>query len=216
MQNEIIYFFDPICGWCYGFSEHMSRFYDKHREEYEFRVVTGGMVRGEHAGAIGEKAELLNEAYPRVEEMTGVVFGKKFFERLKEGSTVFGSDVPSLVFHAISGKLPGEGVRVAKAVQSAIYTEGIAPMDILTYGSVAKQFDLGLDELEVLIESEEVKEAYTLDLYMTQQFGISGFPFAVVSLDGEYYQLAKGFRSEEDLEVVLGKALEYHASREGS
>ena len=193
----------------------MNRFFEKHRDEYEFKVVTGGMVRGEHAGAIGEKAEFLNEAYPRVEEMTGVKFGERFFERLKEGSTVFGSDLPSLVFHAISGKLPREGVRIAKAIQSGIYAEGIAPMDIQTYSSVAKQFDVTLDELETLIESEEVKEAYTMDLYMTQQFGISGFPFAVISLDGEYYQLAKGYRSEEDLEVVLGKALEYHASRVG-
>jgi protein-disulfide isomerase-like protein with CxxC motif len=54
---------------------------------------------------------------------------------------------------------------------------------------------------------------YESDLYTTQQFGVAGFPLAIVQLDGEYYQLARGFRSHEELEVILEKAVDYHKSR---
>ncbi len=213
MRNQIIYFFDPICGWCYGFSDHFYAFYRSHKEDYDFRVVTGGMVRGDNARPIGKKAEYLKEAYPRVQELSGATFGEPFLQRLDEGSTVFGSDIPSLVFHSITSKYPDREVEAARAVQRAIYLDGIDPMNLNEYVTMSGQFDFENDEIVSLAESKDVQDKYESDLYSTQQFGIKGFPFVVVQLDGEYYQIARGFRTSEELNEVLTKAIDYHKQR---
>ena len=210
MKKEIIYFFDPICGWCYGFSEHLSKFAENHSDEYEFSVVTGGMVRGENARPIGERKTYLKEAYPKVQEMSGAEFGQPFLDRLEEGSTVFGSDIPSLVFHAIVSREGNSPVEVAKAIQREIYLKGIDPLLATEYDGIGKQFNTTLTELDQLLVESVAKESYEADLYTTQQFGISGFPFVVAKLDEEYYQVARGFRTADDLEIVLEQALKYH------
>lgn len=209
-----MYFFDPICGWCYGFSDHFYSFYNEQKANYDFRVVTGGMVRGDNVRPIGERAEYLKEAYPKVSELSGATFGEPFLQRLDEGSTVFGSDIPSLVFHAITARHPEREVEAARAVQRAIYLDGIDPLNLNEYITMSTQFDFNGEEIVELANSKDVKAKYESDLYSTQQFGIQGFPFVVVQLDGEYYQVARGFRSSVDLNEILGKAIEYHAGRE--
>jgi len=214
MANEIIYFFDPICGWCYGFSSHFSAFYDAHKDDYALKVITGGMVRNEQVVPIRDKADYLREAYIKVEEMSGAKFGQAFLERLEEGSTNYGSDVASLVFHALSIDNPVSRAELAKEIQQAIYIDGVDPMDINSYVTIAGKYDITPSELERRVASEDVQLMYESDLYTTQQFGVAGFPFAIVQLDGEYYQLARGFRSHEELEIILEKAIEYHRNRE--
>ena len=213
MPDSIIYFFDPICSWCYGFSTHFYTFFQKHREDYDLQVITGGMVRSENARPIGEIGEYLKEAFNRVREMSGAQFGEPFLQRLEEGSTVFGSDVASLVYHTLAAKLPDRSIEVARAIQRAIYLDGIDPLDVEAYLPVCKQFGLDRKEFLESVSGKEVQDLYEADLYTTQQFGISGFPFVVVKLDDEYYQVARGFRTSDELDTILGKATEYHSNK---
>ena len=213
MSNKIYYFFDPICGWCYGVSKHFAEFWKEHREDYTFEVITGGMVRPENARPIGEMADYLGDAYKRVEEMSGAKFGVAFLKRVKEGSTVYSSDTPSKVFHAIATALPQRKPEIASAIQSLIYDDGIDTEDLDGYGPIAQEFELDIPTLKRAMESEQVADAYQADLYTTQQFGVRGFPFSVVELDGEFYLLAKGFRPKDELNSILAKAIEYHGDR---
>lgn len=54
---KLIYVYDALCGWCYGFSPIIKQFYKKHKNHFDsIQVVSGGMIRGERIGAIGEVA----------------------------------------------------------------------------------------------------------------------------------------------------------------
>ena len=77
-HTKLIYVYDALCGWCFGFSPVMSTFAKKYQSEIEVQVVSGGMIRGDRIGPIGEVAPYIKEAYKTVEDSTGITFGKAF------------------------------------------------------------------------------------------------------------------------------------------
>jgi hypothetical protein len=72
MQHKIIYIYDALCGWCYGFSPVMQQLQEKYAGKLEFEVLSGGMIMGLRAGPIGEVAAYIEKAYPDVESETCV------------------------------------------------------------------------------------------------------------------------------------------------
>ncbi len=43
---KLIYVYDALCGWCYGFSPVITDFSARHASEFAVEVVSGGMVLG--------------------------------------------------------------------------------------------------------------------------------------------------------------------------
>jgi putative protein-disulfide isomerase len=44
MKPKIIYCYDAYCGWCYGFSPVIKELWLKHREQFDFETISGGMI----------------------------------------------------------------------------------------------------------------------------------------------------------------------------
>lgn len=69
-RSEIIYVFDPLCGWCYGFSPVIKQAYDSYKDKADFKVLAGGMVIGDQIGPIGRISEFLKKATTNVTQRT--------------------------------------------------------------------------------------------------------------------------------------------------
>ena len=210
MKHRVLYFFDPVCGWCYGFSKHLRAFYDEYRNDYEFEVITGGMVPKAHAQPIAHMAEFLSDAYKRVEAMSGAKFGMPYLDRVRDGQTIFESDTPSLMYHFFTGKHGADTVHCAGDVQDLIFGRGIDPSDVLAYAPLAEKYGVDPGYLTQVTADEEVHKMYEMSMYTKQQFGVEGFPFTIVEIEGEYYLLARGFTPIEELKSTFIKAEEYH------
>ena len=50
---ELLYLFDPLCGWCYGMSPVIQRVRQEFAGRVEVSVLCGGMVTGEQAALNG-------------------------------------------------------------------------------------------------------------------------------------------------------------------
>jgi putative protein-disulfide isomerase len=92
-KPEIIYVYDALCGWCYGFSPVMEKFSNKHKDEFKITVVSGGMVTGSRIGPLSEMADYISRAYKDVEKASGVKFGENYLKKtLKEGKVFLNSE----------------------------------------------------------------------------------------------------------------------------
>src|SRR5690606_41305800 len=49
---KIIYVYDAICGWCFGFSPTMAKIKENYKTEIEFDVVSCGIKLGNGVGII--------------------------------------------------------------------------------------------------------------------------------------------------------------------
>lgn len=210
MINRILYFFDPLCGWCYGFSNHLSSFYEKYKDSYDFEVITGGMIQRADARPIASMSQYIIDSYKRIENMSGAKFGQGYLDRVSEGSAVYESDTPSLMYHFFTSTANADKVKCAAEIQRLIFSEGIDPSDHMAYSALADSYGVEASSLGEVLSDTGVIEAYESSLYTRQQFGVEGFPFTIVEIEGEYYLLARGFVPSAELDRILQKAHEYH------
>ncbi len=208
-QIYIYYFFDVLCGWCYGFSPVIQKLHEKYKYDMRFEIFSGGMITGERAGPIGQVAAYIKDAHKTVENTTGVEFGEAFLSKvLEEGSTVFSSIPPSLALSTFKMFQKENAIPFAGILQKAVYYDGIDPNDYEEYGKYAALF--GLDK-KVFVEQMKGGQATALmekEFGMTHQAGVQGFPTLVAAVGPEMYVLTRGYAPFDKLDAVFTKILE--------
>ncbi|WP_338815127.1 DsbA family protein [Bernardetia sp. Wsw4-3y2] len=209
---KLIYIYDALCGWCYGFAPAMRDFYQNHKNDFEtIDVISGGMITGERIGAIGEVAPYIKTAYKDVENRTGVKFGEKFLKDiLEEGSAIFTSIPPSIALSVfkketqenpqLAGEKNEKVLHFAEELQSLIYFDGIEPKDYSKYGELATKYGLDKTDFVEKMNHSDYEKLAQKDFQLSQDFGVSGFPTLIIQKDEEYYLFARGFVDLAELE----------------
>ena len=201
---KITYAYDALCGWCYGFMPVMSRFHEKHQHQFEFEIVSGGMITGDRIGPIGEVAPYISWAYKEVENATGVKFGNSFLNKtLAEGSAIFTSIPPAValsVFKNLSDESP---FHFAAEIQKAIYYDGIEPNDLNAYAKIAAKFSLDSDEFISKMQDPYYLELAKKDFEKSSRLNVNGFPTVFISNNENYKKIASGYVPFNTLEQNL-------------
>ena len=209
--RKLIYFYDALCGWCYGFSPVIRELYQQVNDSIHFEVVSGGMVLGDREGPIGDVASYIKDAYRQVEQTTGVTFGKPFLDDvLEEGSAHFSSWYPAVAMAIVQDLQPGVDLAFATALQQAIYRDGHPPAEPETYRKLAADFDLDPEEFVANLEQKAYHEKARQQFDRTAKFRIGGFPTLVLELDEEYFVLTRGYMSLEVIQFRLEQVLKAH------
>lgn len=206
-KPRLIYVYDALCGWCYGFSPVIHGVYDDYQDHLDFQVVSGGMMLGERAGPIGEVAPFIKDAYKTVENHTGVKFGQPFLDRFEEGSMIFRSMQPAVAMAVFRETQTDRAVEFAHSLQKAIYFDGVAPDDPNSYGPYAAEY--GFDPEAFVAEMADT--AYTrlahIDFQFSQQLGVNGFPTVFLYKDEQLYLLARGYVNDAALRSAIDQVL---------
>lgn len=206
--KKLIYFYDALCGWCYGFSPILQKLHEQYRDVLDFEVVSGGMVLGDREGPIGEVAPYIKDAYKQVEMTAGVIFGKAFLEDvLEEGSTLFSSWYPAVALEVFRARQPGEAIFFARALQKAIYSDGLPPADPSAYRSLAAQFDLDVDSFIRDMDDPAFADAARAQFQTTASFKVGGFPTLILQNGAEYFMVSRGYLAYDILDFRLGQIL---------
>lgn len=199
----LYYFFDPLCGWCYGFSPVIKKFVERHKHELDVELIGGGMVRGESEKPIADMEPFIREANKKVENVSGVKFGEKFHEVLDEGTRVYSSVPGCIALNVYKSFTDKRQLEFGTAMQQAIYKDGVDPYDMEYFADIAAR--LNVDKSEFLVRSEldmYRKEAYD-DFSVTQQFKVTGYPTLVLHFKDEFFLLSKGFTDLDNLEKTF-------------
>ena len=199
---KVIYVYDALCGWCYGFSEVMNQFSEKYKNTTDFEVISGGMITGNRIGPIGEVAPYISWAYKDVEKATGVKFGEKFLnETLKDGKAIFTSIPPAIAMSVFKTLMPDESIKFASKLQKAIYYDGIEPEKLEAYSAIAKSFGANEQQfLEAMKDTSNLKLAQN-DFQKSKELGVKGFPSVFVLANGTYHKISSGYVSLKVLET---------------
>lgn len=205
---RLLYFYDGLCGWCYGFSSTIQQFALAHSDEFEVEVISGGMVTGDRIAPIGDMAPYISSAFKTVEDRTGVKFGDNFLNKtLKEGTAIFSSLPPAYALSAFKSLMPEKQLEYAAGIQKLIYLDGVHPDDIDEYVTLAKQLGADSSEMLVRMDAEESQQNASSEFQYAQQLGITGFPTTVLEKDEKLYLLGRGAVDLETLEANYSEAL---------
>ncbi len=205
---EIIYVYDALCSWCYGFSNVMSKIYEQHKDDFGFEMLSGGMVLGDREGPLSNYAELIKEGLPRLQETTGVVFGDAYLEVLDEGTQFQSSEKPSIALAVFKSFFPEQSILFAADIQKAKYTEGVDLCVDESYLPMIKKY--GIDEADFLqkLNSEEFKQAAYYEFAIVKQLDVTGYPAAFIKVDDQnFHMIAKGYADYETMELRIANVL---------
>lgn len=204
----IIYIYDALCGWCYGFSPVMQQIHEKYKDEMNFTVLSGGMIMGERVGPIGQVAGYIKQAYKTVEERTGVEFGEDFLNNiLDKGEAIFNSYPPSVALTVFKTYQSENAVEFAGTLQKAIYQDGIEPENLQAYGEYAARFGIDADEFVNKMQEEKFKNATFAEFQQVAEWGIQGFPSVIMATPENLYLIARGYMPFERLDSTIRQVL---------
>lgn len=203
-KDTIIYIFDPLCGWCYGFSGTIVELFNKRKDEFNFEVIPGGMITGSRIAPYSTMQGYISGAYKRLEDMTGAKFGNAYLnELIPSNNILMNSEPPSRALVTFRSFLPDQVVPYAHALQKKQYVEGKDFNDKSVYEELATEFGLDPKAFIEKFESEEMKYQTTQDFQWSKSAGVKGFPTVVLKNDQGYYLISNGFRPLDEVENVI-------------
>ena len=205
---EIIYLFDPLCGWCYGFGPQMVQFAQSH-PNFTYTVLSGGMVTGERVGPLSQIAPYIREGVQRVESLSGVKFGQTFLNDLHgAGQSHMDSTPPTKAFVILKAFLPQQAVALAHAVQSVFYADGLDLSVPESYAGLCASFDIDYAAFAAKFNSIDYHLAAKDEFKEAARYGVSGYPTVVVRFGQQYFMLAHGFTKSDQLSATLQRIQE--------
>lgn len=127
MQPLLIYCYDAYCGWCYGFSPVIKQIAEDYQSKLHTEVLSGGMVLPEEPVHISATAGYIQGAYKRVEELTGIQFGKDYLWHINnpdESDWFPSSEKPAIAMSIFKEMYPDRQVQFAADLQYGLHYEG--------------------------------------------------------------------------------------------
>jgi putative protein-disulfide isomerase len=199
---HLIYFADPMCSWCYGFSPVIEEIRKTFGRALPVRVVMGGLRPGTETEMTPEaKREVLGH-WTHVEEATGLPFTSAAIDR--EGF-VYDTDPGARAVVVARREGDDMGVSYLGRAQKAFYAEGLD----LTSGEVLADLaeELGIDRPSFLEqwETEDAKQETWRDYAISQRAGVTGFPTLVAGPNeaGVYGVVTRGYAPPEPVVEAL-------------
>jgi putative protein-disulfide isomerase len=208
VKPSVVYVYDALCGWCYGFGPVIEKLYRKYSGGLAFEIVSGGMVMGEGVGPISEMATYIRSAYPVVEKSTGVKFGRAFTHgTLVEGTAIFSSEKPALALSRVKAIRPDLAFDFAADLQKMIYRDGKGPDEDESYRPLIQKYGWDPDLFIQEMKSPQNARFALEDFMYAQKLGVTGYP-TVLWVAGEKVEiLCRGYCDYPTLEAELKKRL---------
>ncbi len=202
---KLIYYYDALCGWCYGFSPVMSQIEKTYGDQVDIEVISGGLFIGNRAGRVNDVAPHIKQgAYKSVESRTGVKFGDVFLKDVfGEGNMILNSLPATIALCIVKEEQPKDAVKFAGMLLAAVYSDGLNPIDLDGLADYAAKLGFDKASFKHKLSDEKYLKVVEQEHQLFRSSPHSGMPAVVIEKDGQQYPLAKGFTTFEQLKSRL-------------
>jgi putative protein-disulfide isomerase len=194
-KAQLIYFGDPMCSWCYGFSPEMSEALDSLAEDVDFQIVTGGL-RPYNTETMADLGDFLQQHWEDVNKRSGQPFS---YEILKDKTFVYDTEPACRAVVLMRALKPESEFEFFKEIQTQFYQKNKNTNLTETYAELATAFGLNKTEFAKKFESDEFKEKVKEDFTYAQNIGVQSYPTLVLKNGDELYLIAQGYVEAETI-----------------
>lgn len=201
------YCYDAHCGWCFGFSKVITQFAEQHKTDFSFEVLSGGMIPKESARPVKAIAAYINDAYKRVEELSGARFGEEYLWHIQnadESDWVPESLTPAIALSIFKEYVPAKQVQVAADFQKALFEEGRDLSDGEAYRHLLEKYNIPIGEFYKKFTDEIYKDKAVHEFSLCSQLQAAAFPKLLLQVsDTKFYLISEGYTPLETLNIRL-------------
>ncbi len=198
---KFIYYTDALCGWCYGFIPTMKNIHEEFQDKIDFDVVSGGLFLGPRAGRVNDVAPHIKAgAYKKVEEATGVMFGKNFLDNIFfDKDMILNSLFPAIAIAIVKEKAEKKLMVFTEILLKAYYYDGLSSDDIDSYDTYAHKIGFKNNDFSSLMKEQYFQELAFKDFKKFQKSNHKVFPSFDIQVHGQTIISVSG---SFDLEVM--------------
>jgi len=201
-DKHFIYFADPMCSWCYGFSPVITELSRRFAGRLPVKLIMGGLRAGNSRPMRPEDKDYIRGAWTRVGEASGQPFDLSFFDR---DGFVYDTEPACRAVVAMRRLAPEKALSFMGAIQRAFYAhnQDVTQADVLA--EIADR-EAGIDRPEFTAEflGGETRNETFRDFLTSQQAGVEGFPFLAAGNEAEgYAQVTSGYRPIDGLPEAI-------------
>lgn len=183
MQKELIYFVDPMCSWCWGFSPVIQSIRQTFADRLPLRVVLGGLFPGTSRNMNEQTKNEIREHWGHVNELSGQPFNYDFFDR-----TDFTYDTEPACRAVVAARRlqSTTTLPMLEHLHRSFYTQNLDITQTETLSEVASEVGLDPVAFTEAFESQDIREETLRDFQFSRSLGVSGFP-TLVAKEGEVH-----------------------------
>ena len=212
MKPTFIYCYDAYCGWCYGFSNVINLIAKEYTNNFEFEVLSGGMILPEKPVSIEVTAHYIQQAYKTVEEYTGVKFGEDYLWHINnpELSDWFPNSLkPAIALCIFKEYYPERQIEFATDLQYALHFEGRDLTDDEAYKHLLEKYSINEETFYTKLKSDEYKEKAEYEFALCKQLQVTGYPCVLIQLsETKFHLIARGYTPYNDLKTRINTLIE--------
>lgn len=183
MTLRLVYGFDPLCGWCFGFAPALRTLRGSF-PELSIQLRMGGLVTGAKVRPYAEMSDYIQNASSRLQSVTGVTLGSAFKSNILSDPKIIASSIPPCdVLLQVRAAFPDRVLDFAEALQAAHFRDGMDLNATETYTRIVDA--LGID-LKLEVPAPGMIRAALMDEFSgSRTLGLTSFPtLLAVSDDG--------------------------------
>jgi putative protein-disulfide isomerase len=206
MSEQLVYFADPMCSWCWGFSPVIEATRSRFGDELPVRLILGGLRPGTTEIMDEAAKRMIREHWEHVHEASGQPFDHAFFER--EGF-VYDTEPACRAVVAVRRQDAGAALAFLKHLHHAFYAGNQDVTERETLGVLAAEFGLDREIFVKAFDDEETISETRRDFAIARRAGITGFPTLLAGSNDEGYAVVTpGYQSWQKVERLITAWLE--------
>lgn len=208
-KPHLVYFADPMCSWCWGFSPVIAAISERFGSALPIRLVLGGLRPWTKEAMTTHDRDDVRNHWEHVHEASGQTFDFAFFDRAR---FVYDTEPPSRAVVVLRRRGMETGLAALRRIHRAFYAENRDVTDTDTLAALACEFGVDAATFINEFEGEAAVEETRGDFTIAQSAGIRGFPTLIAGEGdgGQYALITHGFQPSARilpaLERWLGKA----------
>jgi putative protein-disulfide isomerase len=201
---HFIYFADPMCSWCYGFSPTVRALRARYRDVLPIRLVMGGLRPGTKEPMSEAARKSLVGHWDEIAHLAGVPFSDALASR---DGFVYDTDPAARAVVLARRTSVEDALDFLEAAHKAFYVEGRDVTDANVLADIAASLGFDRESFKAALGDQGLENETWRDYAIAQRAGATGFPTLVVGPngDGSFALVTRGFqRSEPVLQGVDG------------
>jgi putative protein-disulfide isomerase len=201
MPKQLIYFADPMCSWCWGFSPVIDAIQETWGEDLPVLLVLGGLQPGNTKPLNDKAKDSIKEHWEHVHERSDQPFDHRFFER---DGFVYDTEPPSRAIVALHSLANDGSLQALKTVHHAFYARNRDVTDPAVLADIAGELGHDREAFLTAFASDDAQAATQRGFEFSRNIRVTGFP-TLLAGDKEtgFRVLTQGYQSLDELRPTL-------------
>lgn len=190
---HLLYFADPMCSWCWGFSPTLAAIEARFGAALPIRLVLGGLRPGATRPMREHDRDETCSHWEHVRDASGQPFDFAFFAR---ESFIYDTEPAARAVVVMRRRGQEAGLAALKRLHGAFYAENCDVTDTKELTAVAGELGFDPESFVADFASAEAIEETRRDFAFSRSVGVRGFPTLIVGSgrDNRYALVTNGYQ----------------------